>query len=293
MKKQFLFVALLGATFFAKAQSFPNSGFENWTNYTLYEDPQYWSGLNALTLFGASETAIKSTDAHSGNYALKLVTSISDIGGDGEMDTLPGIIILGNVDPMNETGNAGMPFTHRPDSLTGWYKLISPNNIPFQLVFSSNRWNAATETTNTIGAATFEGNTSSNYVRFSIPITYLESGNPDTIQVYISNSFGETMSNNELFIDDLSFVYNGTAGLEEHVSAFKLAPNPTTTALKIESTLPMQSIRIADLNGRTIYETDLDQFNYQLETASFSNGIYYCTVFFENGSSQQQKFIKQ
>ena len=77
MKKQVLFIAFAGALSTLNAQSFPNGGFENWTNQGTYEDPQYWTGMNMLTLFGAEETAIKSTQAHSGTYALKLVTSIS------------------------------------------------------------------------------------------------------------------------------------------------------------------------------------------------------------------------
>ena len=293
MKKHFLLLALLGATSFANAQSIPNGGFETWVDYTFYEDPQNWSGMNIMTMAGASETALKSTDAHSGNYALKLVTSVSDMGGDGEMDTLPGIIMLGNVDLMSGTGTMGAAFTKRPDSLIGWYKLISTGNEPFQLQFSSTKWDAGTQSTETIGIADYQGNVSSSYVRFSIPITYMESGNPDTIQVYIGNSANGSGAGNQLFIDDLGFVFNTSAGLEEISSSFKLAPNPATTGLHIQSDLPMQQIRITDPNGRTVFETHADQFNYQVETAAFSNGIYYCTIVFENGSSQQQKFIKQ
>lgn len=293
MKKHFLLLALLGATSFVNAQSIPNGGFETWIDYTFYEDPQNWSGMNAMGILGASPTAIKSTDAHSGNYALKLVTSVSDIGGDGEMDTLPGFIMLGNIDMMNGTGTPGAAFTHRPDSLVAWYKLTSTDNIPFQLIFTSTKWDATAQSATIISTATYEGNTSSNYVRFSTPITYSENDNPDTIQVYIANAAMGSGTGNQLFLDDLGFVYNTPAGLEERTSSFTLAPNPVTTTLGIQSDLPMQRIRIADLNGRTVFETSADQFHYQVETAAFSNGIYYCTIFFENGSSQQQKFIKQ
>lgn len=293
MKKHFLLLASIGATSFVNAQSVPNGGFETWVDQTVYEDPQYWSGMNALTMFGAEATAIKSTDAHSGTYALKLITSISDIGGDGEMDTLPGIIMLGTMDPMNGTSTTGYAFDQRPDSLVGWYKLISPTNVPFQLEFSSSKWNSNISSPETIGAASFAGQASSDYIRFSIPITYLESNNPDSIQIYLSNSNDAPAVDNELFIDDLSFVYNSTAGLKDLTSSFRLAPNPATTGLHIQSDLPMQQILIADLNGRVVFETSPLQLHYQVETATLSNGIYYCTIVFENGSSQQQKFIKQ
>lgn len=293
MKKHFLLFALLGAASFVNAQSFPNGGFETWIDYTLYEDPQNWSGMNAMSMLGASPTAIKSTDAHSGNYALELVTSVSDIGGDGEMDTLPGFIMLGNMDMMNGTGTPGAAFSHRPDSLVGWYKLTSTDNIPFQLIFTSTKWDASAQSATIISTATYEGNTSSNYVRFSVPIIYSENDNPDTIQVYIANAAMGSGAGNQLFLDDLDFVYNGTAGFENLTSSFKLAPNPATTELRIQSDLQISSIRITDLNGRTVFETNTDQFTCQVETTAFSNGIYNCTILFENGSSQQQKFIKQ
>lgn len=293
MKKHFLLFALLGATSLANAQSVPNGGFETWTNFTTYEDPQYWSGMNAMSMLGASPTAIKSTDAHSGNYALKLITSVSDIGGDGEMDTIPGMILLGNMDMMSGTGTAGAAFAHRPDSLIGWYKLISPNNVPFQLQFSSTKWDAGTQSAETIGVANYEGNASSNYVRFSIPITYWGSVNPDSIQVYIANSAEGSGVGNQLFIDDLSFVTNNTTGIEERSAQIYMYPNPVTTLLTIQSDQPIQRMLVKDIRGRQLFEKIGNSENYQVETSNFAAGTYFCELYFSNGSSERLKFIRQ
>lgn len=292
MKKQVLFIAFVCALNTLNAQYFPNGGFESWTNQGTYEDPQYWTGMNMMSMFGAEETAIKSTQAHSGTYALKLITSISDIGNDGEMDTLPGILILGNVDILNGTGTTGYPFTHRPDSLIGWYKLVSPDNSPFHIEFSSTKWDSGSGSPETIGAAYYEGQASSTYKRFSVPITYSSSAVPDTIQTFIGTSVDESPTN-ELYLDDLSFVYNGTAGIEEQAAQIRLFPNPVSTQLTIQSDQPIQQLFVKDVQGKQLFELNGTIENYQLETGDLTPGVYFCELYFSNGSSQRLKFIKQ
>jgi len=293
MKKHVLFIAFVCAVSALNAQSFPNGGFENWTNQTTYEDPQYWTSMNMMTLFGAGETAIKSTQAHSGTYALKLVTSVSDIGGDGEMDTLPGILILGTSDIMNGTGTTGYPFTQRPDSLVGWYKLISPDNDPFQLQFSSSKWNAGSGSQETIGTAFYQGQPSSTYIRFSVPITYVDNSLPDSIQAFVGNATNGSGVTNELYLDDLSFVYNSTAGLEEQNTEIRLYPNPVSNQLFIQSDEPVQQVLLKDLNGNSLLEISGNTGNYRLDTDFLSPGVYFCELSFLDGSSKLVKFIKQ
>jgi hypothetical protein len=293
MKKQFLLVALLGATSFVKAQSFPNGGFENWSNQGTYEDPQYWTGMNMMSMFGAEETAIKSTQAHSGTYALKLITSISDIGNDGEMDTLPGILMLGTTDILSGTGTSGFPFMHRPDSLVGWYKLTSPNNDPFQLQVSVTKWDAGSGSQETIGATFYQGQSSATYIRFSVPIIYTDNSLPDSIQAYIGNASNGSGAGNELYLDDLSFIYNSTAGIQEQTAQIRLFPNPVNTQLNIQSDQPIQQLFVTDLQGKQLFEINTNTECYQLETGDLTPGVYFCELYFSNGTSQRLKFIKQ
>lgn len=292
MKKQFLLIGLLGATTFVNAQSFPNGGFENWTDYTIYEEPQSWSSMNLLSLFGAEATTQKTSDSYSGSFALALTTSVSDMGDDGTMDTIPGIIMLGNVDMSSGTGTAGQAFTHRPDSIVGWYKLTSPTNSPFMLQFSATKWDANAQSAESIADVVYMGNAASNYVRFSIAIDYLSSDSPDTIQVYLTNSMNDSGVDNVLLIDDLSFVYNSTASVNELESSLNIAPNPVNNELTLKSNERMHQIVIQDLNGQIIYQSDIQQLQTKINTETFSPGIYLCSVTFENGSVSQQKIIK-
>lgn len=293
MKKQILFIAFTGALSTLNAQSFPNGGFENWTNQATYEDPQYWTGMNMMSMFGAEETAIKSTDAHGGTYALKLITSVSDIGNDGEMDTLPGILILGTTDILNGTGTSGYPFIHRPDSLVGWYKLTSPDNDPFQLQVSATKWDAGNSSQETIGATYYQGQPSATYVRFSVPITYSDNSIPDSIQAFIGNVSNSSGVGNELYLDDLSFIYNSTAGIQEQTAQIRLYPNPVSSQLFIQSDQPIQQLYVTDLQGKQIFELNTNTEYYQLETGDLTPGVYFCELYFSNGSSQRLKFVKQ
>ncbi len=292
MKKQFLFISFICATGALNAQLLPNGGFENWTNQALYEDPQYWSGMNALTMVGADPSAIKSTDAHNGTYALKLKTSVSDIGDDGEMDTIPAILMLGTIDVLEGTGTIGYPFNQRPDSLIGWYKLSSPGNVPFHLEFSSSKWDSGTSSPETIGVAMFEGQASSNYIRFSVPINYFDNAAPDSIQVFITNTTDESVVTNELYLDDLGFVYN-TAGITENTAQIEIYPNPVTNLLTVRSDQPVQRISVKDIHGKQLFEIMGNTELYQVETSQFTSGVYFCELSFPNGSSRQLKFLKQ
>lgn len=293
MKKQVLFIAFIGALNTLNAQSFPNGGFENWTNQGTYEDPQYWTGMNMMSMFGAEETAIKSNQAHSGTYALKLITSVSDIGNDGEMDTLPGILMLGTTDILNGTGTSGYPFIHRPDSLVGWYKLTSPDNDPFQLQVSTTKWNSGNGSQETIGATYYQGQPSATYVRFSVPIVYADNSLPDSIQAYIGNASNGSGAGNELYLDDLSFIYNSTAGIQEQAAQIRIFPNPVNTQLSIQSDQPIQQLAVTDLQGKQIFAVKTNNEYYQLETGDLIPGVYFCKLNFSNGSSQRLKFIKQ
>lgn len=290
MKKQVLLIASVCAMSTLNAQSFPNGGFETWTTQMTYEDPQYWTSMNMLSMFGADETAVKTTDAHSGTYAVKLVTSTSDMDGDGVMDPIPGVLMLGSSSFSTGSGTMGYPFAHRPDSLVGWYKLVSPDNTPFVIEFSSTKWDAGSGSADMIGAAYYEGQASSGYQRFSVPISYLSNGIPDSIQASIGTSLDGSITN-ELYLDDLGFVYNTTAGIQEQHAQVRLFPNPVTTNLHIQSDLPIQQIFVKDLQGKQVFGLQGSVEN--LETGELTPGVYFCELYFSNGSSERLKFMKQ
>lgn len=296
MKKQFLFISFICATSFINAQSqaLPNGGFENWTNQGAFEDPQYWATMNFYSISGAPATAFKSTDAHSGTYALKLKTLTAEV--DGEMDTIRGIALLGSFNISNGENTIGQSFTQRPDSLVGWYKLTSVNNSPFFIYSKLSKWNTSTNATEDIGETLFQGAANSSYVRFSVPIIYANNKTPDSLQILISNSLDSNVITNELLLDDLKFIYNNTStvGIAENTVKIQLSPNPVMDQLHIQSDQPVERISVKDIHGKRVFDLSGNNSEYyQVETAHFSPGIYFCELYFTNGSSKQVKFMKE
>src|SRR5580765_7400983 len=98
MKKVFtcLFISFFISQHSFAQNSTPNAGFEDWTTITFptqYEVPDNWDQLNAETNFIGILTCIKSSDAHSGSFAAKLVTKEVNILS--ITDTANGIITTG------------------------------------------------------------------------------------------------------------------------------------------------------------------------------------------------------
>src|SRR4030095_14831263 len=138
MKKVTLFaLAILVINCITKAQ-IPNPDFENWIAGTGYEDPEGWGTPNAALQPLGAVVVEKTTDAHSGTYAAKLV-SVNII-----ILTVPGLMGTGEIDPVNYNFLGGFPVTSSPATLTGWYKYQSSVNDTSLVVSVLTKWNTTT-----------------------------------------------------------------------------------------------------------------------------------------------------
>jgi hypothetical protein len=120
MKKHLLFISTLLISTFSFAQY---EGFENWTQNTVDALLDYETMVYQSPLIGSS-TTIKSTDAFTGNYSIRLETVLSSSN-----DTAFGYFLSGDPDN-NAPGQAvTLPFPGAIDSIVGWYKYdIMPND---------------------------------------------------------------------------------------------------------------------------------------------------------------------
>jgi hypothetical protein len=186
---------------YGMAQTIPNPSFENWTTDTLFEDPAGWLSTNfqAFLTIGTPNVT-KSTDCHSGTYALKLETMPAPGG------IIPGGLFIGNPGPGGISG--GIPYNERPDSIQGWVKYdIVPNDTAQFVVFFKNNGI-------TIGACsgTMEG-LQTTWLHFSIAITWIvgPGTNPDTIAaaLFSSNPGAVTTTGSVVYLDDL-FLHGST-----------------------------------------------------------------------------------
>jgi len=214
---------LISATGFA--QSISNAGFENWTYYQYFEEPDNFTTTNPyLVMSGLSPNATKTTDAHSGNYALKLQSV------ETSEDTIFGAAFIGQIGDNSIAG--GLPFTQRPDSVTGYAKYDIQFGDTAYLAVLFKKFGAPLG----ICSLTFIGS-ESTFAYFSAPVNwFIPIISPDSLVAgFTSSTIDNTpMIGSTITFDDIAFVGTGAAfpngGFENWTELGADEPNDWTTS---------------------------------------------------------------
>lgn len=288
MKKLLFTIGLAGIIALntnAQTEQIPNGDFENWHTEGLGEDPDDWGSLtNQFSVMPILVT--KTTDANSGTYALKLISDTGTvpppIGTGNPGDTVYGVIILNLVD--YSISNAKYPFTSRPDSLIGFVKgtvLGGAMYMSFEL----------TDSGQVVGdGAYFFASTTTNYTRFSVPVSYYLSNTPDTLVFMIFCAHpGFTppaVPGNEWFIDDLAFVYNSSEISETaNKIEFNIYPNPVANELNIITSFSEKTVfEIYDVTGKQIESVEIEGKFSKVSTAGIPAGTYIYQIVNKNST---------
>jgi len=211
MKKIFTLISILLISVTGIwAQATPNASFETWTvqgSFPTYDACTGWDSPNSQTAITGTFVCIKSTDAHSGSLAMKLVAK-SVLG-----QIAPGVTTTGILPTQNGgviTG--GVAYTLRPDSIVGWYKFTpgaAGDNgfVGFRLYGSGgDNDSVAVANYNTPSA------TVGTYTRFSQALTYYSSNAVvNSRWLLVSTKDGENaIVNSTLFADDLDLIFKVT-----------------------------------------------------------------------------------
>ena len=86
-----------------------------------------------------------------------------------------------------------------------------------------------------------------------------------------------------------------TLGVDDYsLSKFKISPNPVTSAFKIElpSTINSANLEVYDVLGKKIYANKISNFESNIDSSSWNNGIYLVRVI-SGDVSQTKRIIKQ
>lgn len=291
------------------AQTIPNASFETWVNNTeanqTYELPQGWISGDLLTsAFDPNYngvTVLKSTQSHSGTYAVKMDVSL--LNGDTLTPTLASV---GSLEEFLNTVFAGseilgFPFNSRPANLQGYYKLNSIGNDSVSIEVQMTKWNPVSNASDLVGRTEFSiTSNASAYSMFNIPLVYSTSDTPDTVNIGISiiNETSGVHPGTTLYIDDLAF--SGTAtGINETssvLSPIKFYPNPFSTSAKIaidpSIELNNASISIVDLVGKKVWEqSNIKSHQLTIERGDLPDGLYFYKVLNNNAEIATGKFI--
>lgn len=301
------------------AQQLPNAGFENWHTYAIYtsptdsflvSDPNAFYSLNlGTTGYDISGTvgATKSTDSHSGSYALRLTSGVFDLNplGFPIVDT-SAIVALGLLP--NGPGQEpieGVPFTFRPTKFSFWYKYQPVGTTDTAIV--SVRFSNSVD--GDIGRAEYKifGSAVNTYTKVEVDINWDSPNMPDTVEVGMasgmcgivlgSDPIDGSQIGNTLYIDDLLFVY-GTTGINEAKTELDVtvSPNPASDRLTIsfkEDNKGETTLNIYNVLGSLALTKTINQNNEQIDVRDLQSGHYIVELKNDLGSSRKRVLINK
>lgn len=291
MKKFFTLISLVMLSLAALAgtdnqPNIQNGGFEDWgvdkdAPASQAVEPRYWHSFTSASGTWASlagEHCFKSTDAHSGNYSVKLqATSVWGQIANGTVTT--GRLNAGSIkadDPANhseldmsktETDRNGDPFYQtleaRPDSIAFWVKFSTgkagtcANMSAF--ITDGTYFQAPLDKTynNIVGKAENKNITAcSEWTRISVPFTYADNGlEPKAIMLTFSTCAtpGGGKGDEVLLVDDVELIY-GISYTDKLVVKVNTGENTETTEI------PSSTINISK-NSDGTYKLSIKNFS--------------------------------
>ena len=284
MKSILALLFVISGTLSLYAQSFPNSGFENWTPYSTGENPDSWTTSDSVTvLYQGGNSAFSGTDAYEGSKCLHLKSTqityiVIQLKG-------PGIATNGTMSLVGASFqySGGSPDTARSRFFSGYYKYQKngPDEVGSVQVFLL-RNNAGTRDTIASGVSLFSNNVTA-YSQFVTQIDYRDYVNrPDTCLIIIQSSKSindpSIVVGTELVIDSLGF--SGFVGIDElsnFINDANVYPSPADKNLTIDVDLKKATelhYEIYDLNGRLISQAPMNSAKEKVDVSSMANGRY-------------------
>ncbi len=287
--KKILFTAFLTMNLIIGfSQNIPNPGFEEWSNYGDYEDPKNWQSPNWATSGLGVFTVTKSTDAYSGNFSVRM-ESKNILGG---LFKVPGTVTLGEfvIDMNNQTAyiKGGIPFAHRPDKLTGFYKYCPGQGDFMQAFVFLYKQNPGTGLRDTIGTGYYSyADTVDVWSPFEMEIIYNSAEEPDSMNVIImASDIYNAVQGSTLLVDSLMFDYS--TGVEEVVfsdAQVTVFPNPCNRQISFKTQAGQENavLNIYNSSGQLMHTEATGNKHCTVFTGGYPGGIYYFRISGANG----------
>ena len=274
------------------SQQLENSGFEQWENVgTGEEEPLSWSStktsdnssLNGL----APQVISRSTDAHTGTYAAKLVNKNVPFVNIVANGILTNGIVHTTTNPQDSyvytdvnSSDHSQPFTSFPDSIVGWYKYAPQGNDVGNiqvLLHGSYGQLPVDASTSIIALAEFDFSANSNWTRFSTPFIYYPTiNNPSYILCNISaGDSTQAVANSELKIDDLELIYNTTKIPDQSTNSINVTY--LNDHLQFSNVVKEINYAIYNLQGQLMNIGKIDRYNRNV-SITLESGIYFISI---------------
>jgi len=288
MKKIFTLISILSISIVSLMAQTPNAGFESWTSHSSllgsYDTPDSWNCPNSQTAIVGVYSCLKGAPGHTGSYAIELITK--NIGSPINQ-LVPGFATTGTI-PSSITGSisGGIPYTLRPDSITGWYKYTPQGGEKGFVEFIL--FGSTTDLKDTIAVGDFStpSTTVSAYTRFSAAMVY-RSANAVANSMWLigsSSDDGLTASiGSTIYVDDLNLVFIQSGIAEQKAPEFTISPNPAVDHIIIKNELKLNSIFcLYDITGHKLAEEKIGNTSTIINVNTFSEGLYIYNIIDEN-----------
>ena len=252
MKKYLLAVLSLATSIFISHSQLqiPNSNFEQWENVgSNTEEPVEWNGIKTgegSLISIAPKTLQRSTAVRpgaTGQYCARLYTG-SALG-----NNVQGLVTTGRVNIAStsdayiytNTGNSAFnaTMTSWPDSLVFWARYVSGTGTDKALMravihdnFNYQDPPTTTAATHVVAELLLEiPHTGTQWLRFSVPFDYTgPATSPAFILVSSASNTATANSNDQLFLDDISLVYNPLTITTASINPLSYVVSPTQGA---------------------------------------------------------------
>lgn len=294
-------ILLLSILFQSNAQNLPNNGFENWTNPS---NPNSWAASYSGTVGGllplSLSFGVKTTDAHSGSYALKISPLLLPIGN----ITMPGIIQLGsvgsfnidadlltalssmdfsNLDPTSLASlqalmSKGLSMSESPSEVKFWYKFFPDGDDIATVNVITSKWNASLGISEIVASGTTTISGSANqYTEMNVAMSKTGASPVcDTIKVIITVGGTTASVATEFLIDDITLKFETWGTCSQPIENFKLYPNPASQFFIVQgSDANLDNlVEIFDTFGKSVYKQSNITTQTFISTSDLNAGMY-------------------
>lgn len=277
-----------------KAQTplfFEDENFEIWDSSQGYLNPANWYSLNTLTVFGFEPTLERTTDAHGGNFAVKLQSKDHNVLGE-----LSGVVTTGPL--IDANGNADfskikIPYTFRPTRFRFYYHADPEPGDSCIMALVLTRKNLALQRIDTVGMALFTvGDSSATYALADIEVVYQSPLPPDSVFIIASSSmdgFNPTPGST-FYLDDIRIIGGSNGLAEPNWLQWGIYPNPAKQFINVEST-NKGIITVYDLFGKLMMVQEVNQGSNKFDIHTLNCGIYLVQISDNSGRKESRKLI--
>jgi len=294
MKKIFTLSVCLCISVLMNAQEVPNPGFETWTDYGTYEEPDSWSTPNPFTSLAGVVVVEKSEDASGGVYSARLETK-DVLGGTFQA---PGLVTLGqfsvNLQTQKYSFSGGIPMTNLVSLVHGKYKYAGAEGDSANVIaYSFRHPQGGPVDTVAMGAVFLHDAT--DWTDFSVPVYQISPEMPDTFNIIIlSSGVLNLTTGSVLYVDDISITTTGVNEVKED-SQITIYPNPATEQVTFEASLPgnNRTLFIYDLTGRVIANSAFSEPKVTIGLEELPQGVYTFRILNNEQLLKAGSFVKQ